>query len=152
MGDVDEVDVPYLFGFVLHFRFSSATSARRCMASLCSAALQISEEGHEVIRVWATIRRAKEHQARNSRLMRTAAMLQQYIRLGSGIEMYKFVCWRSDCVVVGGRRICRLTPQQTREFSANWFIPDVWAKSATFLRESAIEILSDGIAASAAVA
>lgn len=126
-----------------------AAWARKCVSSIKSAATQILEEGHEAIKVWATIRKTKEHQARNRRLMRTAAMFQQFNRLCSGMETYKLVCWRSGCVVVGGRRICRLTPQQTWEFSPNWFAPDVWTKNETFLREAATKILNDGIAASA---
>lgn len=42
-ADFDEVDVPYLLGSVLHLRFSSAVSARRCVAAARSALLQIHE-------------------------------------------------------------------------------------------------------------
>lgn len=55
-------------------------------------------------------------------------------------------------MVIGGRRICRLTPEQTWEFSNNWFAPDLWTKNEVFLRDSAIKILNGDVAASAGVA
>lgn len=150
--DHDELDIPYLLGSVVHLRFSSQLLALRCMSAFRSAALTFQDEGHdEPIKIWATLRKSKEHQAKNRRLMRTAAMFQQYNRLSNGMDTYKLVCWRSACIVVGSRRICRLMPNQTWEFSPSWFIKDVWTKNEAFLRERAINILNDDIAFSAAV-
>lgn len=57
-ADFDEVDIPYLLGSVLHLRFSSAVSARRCVAAIRSAPLQMHEEGEETIKIWATVRKS----------------------------------------------------------------------------------------------
>lgn len=58
-------------------------------------------------------------------------------------------------------RLSELAPRQgageahalswTWEFSPTWFVQDVWTKNEAFLRESAIKILNDDIASSAAV-
>lgn len=84
--------------------------------------------------------------------MRTAAMLQLFSHVSGGVDTYKMVCWRSGCIVVGGRRRCRLTPNQTWEFSPTWFVQDVCTKGKAFLRDSAVNILSDDIASTAGVA
>lgn len=83
--------------------------------------------------------------------MRTAAMFQQYSRVSNGLEIYKMVCWRRTSIVVGGRRICRLTPGQTWEFSPSWFVQAVWTKNDTILKDSAIKLLNDDIASSAGI-
>lgn len=98
--------------------------------------------------IWATIHKNKETKPNNRRLFRVAQALQKYLAPGTAAQdAWRCVRWKSGIIVLGTRRVARITMVEDRVFTLSfcdgWYGDKIFRRSATAIEECAHRTMSE---------
>lgn len=147
--------MPYVLGSICLIKRPSEAQGRQLLAQVRGTFTREVVAAGQTPRLYTSIQKTKRERIRYKRLRIMASTVQQALapaHRDAAEQTWRFVCWRSACVVVGGRRVATLKkiPDSRVDsldteavWQVDWYEPSAYVESPDRIRDEVYKSLCE---------